>query len=108
MRACQRFADDCNGQLYNMMQREDGKKTQELAEASRSTAERQLIDSRVMKDVALDSKRIAEATRLDSSAMKTIGILTMIFLPGTAIAVSIPSNTKVVLSCIANLARDNL
>ncbi|KAL2065068.1 hypothetical protein VTL71DRAFT_4208 [Oculimacula yallundae] len=114
--------------LYNMMQREDSKKTQELAEASRNIAERQLLDSQAMKDVALDSKRIAErqlldsqamkdvaldskriaerqlldsqamkdvaldskriaeATRLDSSAMKTIAILTMIFLPGTAVA----------------------
>jgi hypothetical protein len=38
-------------------------------------------DSKVMMELAADSKR-------DSSAMKTISILSMLFLPGTFVAVS--------------------
>ena len=37
-------------------------------------------------EIAESSRRIAEATMSDSASMKTIAILTMIFLPGTAIA----------------------
>ena len=39
--------------------------------------------------LAADSKEIAMATKKDSSAMKAIALLTMIFLPGTFVAVSI-------------------
>ncbi len=39
--------------------------------------------------LAADSKLIAIATKKDSSAMKTIALLTMIFLPGTFVAVSV-------------------
>ena len=34
------------------------------------------------------SKSIAEASKHDASAMKTIAVLTMVFLPGTFVAVS--------------------
>ena len=36
--------------------------------------------------IAESSRRIAEATMSDSASMKTIAILTMVFLPGTAVA----------------------
>ena len=39
--------------------------------------------------LAADSRQIAAATKKDSSAMKTIALLTMIFLPGTFVAVSV-------------------
>lgn len=41
------------------------------------------------KELTARSKEIAEKTMLDGSAMKTIAIVTMIFLPGTAIAVRV-------------------
>lgn len=37
-------------------------------------------------EIAESSRRIAEATMSDSASMKTIAILTMVFLPGTAVA----------------------
>ena len=45
-------------------------------------------DSEVQRSIALDSKRLAEASIRDSSSMKAISVLTMVFLPSTAIAVS--------------------
>ena len=39
-------------------------------------------------DIAESSRSTAQATRLDSQSMKTIAILTMVFLPGTFVAVS--------------------
>ena len=41
-------------------------------------------------EIAETSRRIAEASMKDSASMKTIAILTMVFLPGTAVAVRIP------------------
>jgi hypothetical protein len=38
--------------------------------------------------MARSARQIAEATRRDSAAMRTIAVLTMLFLPGTAVAVS--------------------
>lgn len=44
-------------------------------------------DSNINISIAKDSKKIAAATKRDSLAMKTIAILTLIFLPGTFVAV---------------------
>lgn len=44
-------------------------------------------DSRVNISVAEDSKKIAAAAKRDSQAMKTVSMLTLIFLPGTFVAV---------------------
>lgn len=44
-------------------------------------------DSKVNISVAKDSKKIAAAAKRDSLAMKTISTLTLIFLPGTFVAV---------------------
>ena len=45
-------------------------------------------DNRINLSVAEDSKKIAAAAKRDSSAMKTVSMLTLIFLPGTFVAVS--------------------
>lgn len=71
-----------------MMQREDSKRMQEMADDSRRIARASLRDSNEMRHLAADTKKLAEDTRLDSSSMRTIAIVTMLFLPGTAIAVS--------------------
>lgn len=47
-----------------------------------------LKEARVNGELAKSSKTIAEATMKDSSAMKSIAVLTMVFLPATAVAVS--------------------
>ena len=38
-------------------------------------------------EIAASAREIAKATMSDSASMKTIAILTMVFLPGTAVAV---------------------
>lgn len=45
-------------------------------------------EARANREMADSSKIIAEATMKDSSAMKSISVITMIFLPATAVAVS--------------------
>jgi hypothetical protein len=44
-------------------------------------------DAKVQRDVAEISSQIARAARRDSAAMKGIAVLTMVFLPGTYVAV---------------------
>lgn len=44
-------------------------------------------DSRINISIAEDSKKIAAAAKRDSSAMKTVSMLTLVFLPGTFVAV---------------------
>ena len=46
-------------------------------------------EARVNGELARSSMEIAKATMRDSSAMKSIAVLTMVFLPATAVAVSI-------------------
>jgi hypothetical protein len=70
-----------------MMQREDSKSSKIIAESSNRIAADTRKDSKAMKAISEQSKRIAESTQLDSAAMKTIAAVTMVFLPGTAIAV---------------------
>ena len=67
----------------------------ELARSSKEIAEATMRDSATMRVIAAQTleqstamKSIAEMTRRDSSAMKSIAMLTMIFLPATAVAVS--------------------
>lgn len=49
----------------------------------------QKTDVNSSQSIALDSKKLAEASTRDSSSMKAIAVLTMVFLPSTAVAVSI-------------------
>jgi hypothetical protein len=65
------------------MAQKDAKVNIQLAESSAYLARLSKEDSEVMRAIAVESKK-------DSSAMKTIAILTMLFLPGTFIAVSLP------------------
>lgn len=54
-----------------------------------------LISQRDMRNniiIAKDSQEIAEAAQQDSRTMKTIALMTLIFLPGTLVAVSSPSS----------------
>ena len=44
-------------------------------------------DNKLNIEIARDSKSIAVEGKRDSSAMKTIAVLTIVFLPGTFIAV---------------------
>jgi hypothetical protein len=46
-------------------------------------------DSSISLEVAKQSTKIAVASKRDSSAMKAIAVLTMVFLPATAVAVGI-------------------
>jgi len=61
-------------QIFNLTLQRDARLSLEIAQTSR--------------DIAEASARMAEATMKDSASMKTIAILTMLFLPGTAVAVS--------------------
>jgi hypothetical protein len=63
-------------QLYNLMQRQDNNLNLQIAKDSRTLAEA--------------SKELARKSKRDSSSMKAIAVLTMFFLPGTAVAVSLP------------------
>ena len=46
-----------------------------------------LEEGRLSTELAASSKEIAEASMRDASAMKSISVLTMVFLPATAVAV---------------------
>lgn len=54
----------------------------------------QTRDSLINRELAKQSTQMAEATQKDSSAMKAIAIVTMVFLPGTAISVSYTKSPK--------------
>lgn len=45
-----------------------------------------LEEGRLSTELAASSKNIAEASMRDASAMKSISVLTMVFLPATAVA----------------------
>jgi len=59
--------------VYSYLAQRDAQLSQKLAE-----------DSRLL---AADSRELAAAAKRDSSALKAIAVLTMLFLPGTFIAV---------------------
>lgn len=65
-----------------------------LVKASISMAEASSRDNEIMKELAADSRRIALTTQKDSAAMRVISIMTMVFLPGTFIAVGALANTS--------------
>ncbi len=63
----------------------------QIAKSSYRLTEDSRRDNKLNLEIAKNSARIAEESRRDSSSMKTIAALTLIFLPGTSIAVhSIP------------------
>jgi len=60
-------------------------------------------DARIQGYVALQSGVTAQASKRDSSAMKGIALLTMVFLPGTFLAVCSRSHFRPMLRVLANL-----
>ncbi|KAI9799361.1 MAG: hypothetical protein M1833_004060 [Piccolia ochrophora] len=47
-------------------------------------------DTKLNLEVARDSKSLAAASKRDSSAMKSVAVVTIVFLPGTFLSVSLP------------------
>lgn len=74
-------------QISNFINQREQKLNNEIAENSRKLAEQSRQDNLVNIEIAKLTVKIAEETQNDGSAMKTISIVTLIFLPGTAIAV---------------------
>jgi hypothetical protein len=80
--------------VYNYIARLDSQTQQKLAEAQTELAKAQTELAKAQtelaqsqKEISLSSNLIAQASKRDSSAMKGIALLTMVFLPGTYIAV---------------------
>lgn len=71
----------------------DNKLNIELAASSKRIAEESRLDNLLSVKLAKATADVAEQTRQDSAAMKTIAVLTLTFLPGTAVAVSVSSAT---------------
>ena len=61
-----------------------------------SIAEHSRNLNKINTEIATSSAKIAEESRRDSASMKTIAVLTLVFLPGTAVAVS--SSLKIFLA----------
>ncbi|KXL45439.1 hypothetical protein M433DRAFT_153566 [Acidomyces richmondensis BFW] len=78
--------------ISNFIIQRDNKLNIQLAESNKRIAEESRRDNLLNLEMAAATAQIAEETRLDSAAMKTIAILTLTFLPGTAVAVSTPSS----------------
>jgi hypothetical protein len=76
--------------MFSIVALRDNKLNIQLAESSRRIAEESRLDNLLNVKLAKATAQLAEETRQDSAAMKTIAVLTLTFLPGTAVAVSLP------------------
>jgi Mg2+ and Co2+ transporter CorA len=65
----------------------------QLAQSSRKIAEESRRDNLLNIEIAKATAQVAEETRQDSAAMKTIAVLTLTFLPATAVASFFSMNT---------------
>ena len=74
-------------QIFNFIAQRDMATNIELAQSSRKIAEESRRDNLLNIEIAKATAQVAEETRQDSAAMKTIAVLTLTFLPGTAVAV---------------------
>lgn len=74
------------GQIFNFIAQRDNALNIELSKSSRKIAEESRRDNLLNIEIAKATAQVAEETRQDSAAMKTIAILTLTFLPGTAVA----------------------
>lgn len=72
--------------MFNIIAQRDNKLNIQLAESSRKIAEESRLDNLLNVKLAKATAQMAEETRQDSAAMKTIAVLTLTFLPGTAVA----------------------
>lgn len=73
--------------ITNFIVQRDNRLNIELAQSSRKIAEESRRDNLLNIEIAKATAQVAEETRADSAAMRTIAVLTLTFLPGTAIAV---------------------
>ncbi|WPG99167.1 Hypothetical protein R9X50_00197800 [Acrodontium crateriforme] len=72
--------------IFNFIIQRDNKLNLQMAESSRRIAEESRRDNLLNLEMAAATAQVAEETRQDSAAMKTIAVLTLTFLPGTAVA----------------------
>ena len=72
----------------------------QLAKSSKFIAEESRKDNQLSMEIARATAQVAEEARQDSAAMKTIAVLTLTFLPGTAVAVSVSSSiVRILVRC---------
>ncbi|OTA24998.1 hypothetical protein BTJ68_12352 [Hortaea werneckii EXF-2000] len=72
--------------ISNYIIQRDNKLNIQLAESNKKIAEESRRDNLLNLEMAAATAQVAEETRQDSAAMKTIAIVTLTFLPGTAVA----------------------
>ncbi|RMY97540.1 hypothetical protein D0862_08018 [Hortaea werneckii] len=72
--------------IKNQSKARDNKLNIQLAESNKKIAEESRRDNLLNLEMAAATAQVAEETRQDSAAMKTIAIVTLTFLPGTAVA----------------------
>ncbi|RMZ34411.1 hypothetical protein D0859_01419 [Hortaea werneckii] len=72
--------------ISNHIIQRDNKLNIQLAESNKRIAEESRRDNLLNLEMAAATAQVAEETRQDSAAMKTIAIVTLTFLPGTAVA----------------------
>ena len=73
-------------QIFNFIQQRDNQLNIQLATSSQQIAQEARKDNLLNMEIAKATAQVAEETRQDSAAMKTIAVLTLTFLPGTAVA----------------------
>lgn len=78
--------DIFNMQISHLLARDDFKATRETTEHTTSLTEASLTIARETKRDAEASFILAQETKRDADAMKTLAVVTMVFLPGTAVA----------------------
>ncbi|KAF2216609.1 hypothetical protein CERZMDRAFT_93902 [Cercospora zeae-maydis SCOH1-5] len=81
-----RRIDNQSQAIFNYRAQRDNQINLQVAESSRKIAEESRIDNLLNVKLARVTAQMAEETRQDSAAMKTIATMTLIFLPGTAVA----------------------
>ena len=80
------YAPDNVLQIFNSIQQRDNQLNIQLATSSQQIAQEARKDNLLNMEIAKATAQVAEETRQDSAAMKTIAVLTLTFLPGTAVA----------------------
>ncbi|CAK1361629.1 uncharacterized protein RHO25_004799 [Cercospora beticola] len=81
-----RRIDNQSQAIFNYRAQRDNQINLQVAESSRKIAEESRLDNLLNVKLARVTAQMAEETRQDSAAMKTIATMTLIFLPGTAVA----------------------
>jgi len=81
-----RRIDNQSKAMSNYIIREDNRLNIQIAKSSQRIAEQARTDNMLNLRLAKATARVAEETRQDSSAMKTLALVTLTFLPATAIA----------------------